>query len=77
MSYAMELSPAGFNELIVDCDGLPPKIGMGWLRLQNHLRRFGSIPADERSLKELFKCSLRHLRERVGRCLRIAWTKPP
>jgi hypothetical protein len=66
MSYAMELSPAGFREMLVDLDLLGMKIGRAWLRAQFYARRFGSLPSGERALASILGVTVRYLSE-------VAW----
>ena len=64
-STLAELSPAGIYELGADLRALGHKTGLGWLQLAGHLRRFGSIPADERSVASILGVTVRFLRERA------------
>jgi hypothetical protein len=66
MSYAMELSPAGFNELLIDLDMLGLKIGRAFLRAQFYMRRFGSLPSGDRALASILGLTVRFLTE-------VAW----
>ncbi len=65
MSAYAELSAAGWSELFLDIGSLGPKTGIGWLRMSAQLKRFGSIPADERSVASILGVSLKFLRERA------------
>jgi len=66
MSYAMELSPAGYNELLVDLDQLGPKVGRALIKARAYLRRFGSLPTSERALATILGLTVRFLGE-------VAW----
>jgi hypothetical protein len=61
MSWAMELSPAGFDEMLGGLAVMDRKTAIGWLRLTSYLRRFGSCPADESSLASIMGMTVRYL----------------
>lgn len=65
MSFAMELSPAGFDEMLVDLAGMDNKTGRAFLRLCGYLRRFGSVPSGERAFASILGVTVRFLHERA------------
>jgi DnaA-like protein len=66
MSWAMELSPAGFAEMLTDLSYMDRKTGRAYLQLLGYLRRFGSVPAGERALASVLNVTVRFLQE-------VAW----
>jgi hypothetical protein len=64
-TYAMELSSAGFEAMLLDLSMMDRKTGFGYLRLLAYLRRFGSVPSDERSFASILGITVRYLRERA------------
>jgi hypothetical protein len=63
MSWAMELSPTGFNEMLTDLSMMDRKTGMAFLKLCGYLRRFGSVPATENALIGILGVTRRFLRD--------------
>jgi hypothetical protein len=61
----MELSPAGFEAMLLDLSMMDRKTGTGYLRLLSYLRRFGSVPSDDRSFASILGVTVRYLRERA------------
>lgn len=66
MSWAMELSPAGFDGMFADLAMMDRKTGRAYLQLLGYLRRFGSVPSGERALASVLGVTVRFLRE-------VAW----
>lgn len=66
MSWAMELSPGGFDGMFADLAMMDRKTGRAYLQLLGYLRRFGSVPSGERALASVLGVTVRFLRE-------VAW----
>ena len=60
-NYAMELSPAGFDEMLNDLSMMDRKTGWAYLRLLSYLRRFGSVPSGEKALASILGVTVRYL----------------
>lgn len=65
MIWAMELSPAGFTELLTDLSWMSNKTGRAFLKLMAYLRRFGSAPSGEKALADIMGVTPRYLQEVV------------
>lgn len=66
MSWAMELSPAGFEEMLTDLSMMDRKTGIAFLRLLAYVRRFGSVPSGERAFISILGVTRRFFHE-------VAW----
>jgi hypothetical protein len=66
MAWAMELTPAGFDAMLVDLSFMDRKTGRAYLQLMGYLRRFGSVPTGERALASVLNVTVRFLNE-------VAW----
>jgi hypothetical protein len=65
MSFAMELSPAGFDEMLGALDCMDRKTGRAFLKLCGYLRRFGSVPSGDNALASILGVTVRYFRERA------------
>lgn len=66
MSWAMELSPRGFDSMFADLAMMDRKTGRAYLQLMGYLRRFGSVPSGKRALASILGVTTRYLDD-------IAW----
>lgn len=66
MSWAMELSPGGFDAMLADLSYMDRKTGRAYLQLLGYLRRFGSVPSSERALASVLGVTVRYFRD-------VAW----
>jgi len=66
MTWAMELSPPGFDEMLADLARMDKKTGRSYLQLLGYLRRFGSVPSSDRALASVLGVTVRFLHE-------VAW----
>ncbi len=64
-AFATELSPAGYTDLAYELSEMDPKSAIGWFRALAYFARWGSMPADQKSVCAILGVTPRHMRERA------------
>lgn len=67
----MELSPAGFEEMLTDLSYMDSRTGIAFLKLWGYLRRFGSAPTGERAFASILGVTIRRMNEVVWPLLEV------